>query len=135
MQQLFYMILLKIMLLSCNTNSGQSYTIKTVGNTAPGNPYRTINAIPLPEGFQRTAGDPGSFTEYLRNTGLKKQTTVYLYNGEPKQNQDAQYALLNISIGNKDLQPLSSLRHGADRPLKAPVGEHHEKSTPQGNFR
>jgi hypothetical protein len=104
MQQLFYMILLKIMLLSCNTNSGQSYTIKTVGNTAPGNPYRTINAIPLPEGFQRTAGDPGSFTEYLRNTGLKKQTTVYLYNGEPKQNQDAQYALLNISIGNKDLQ-------------------------------
>jgi len=35
---------------------------------------------------------------------LKKQTTVYLYNGQPKLNQTAQYALLDISTGNKDLQ-------------------------------
>ena len=63
-----------------------------------------IITIPLPGGFQRVAADPGSFAGYLRNIGLKENSTVYLYNGKPKQNQTAQYAVLNISTGNKDLQ-------------------------------
>lgn len=35
---------------------------------------------------------------------LKSDKTVYLYNGQPKQNQQAQYAVLEISRGNKNLQ-------------------------------
>ena len=35
---------------------------------------------------------------------LKKNKTVYLYNGIPKRNQSAQFAVIDISVGNKDLQ-------------------------------
>jgi Domain of unknown function (4846) len=72
--------------------------------TTPLNPYKDIKAIPLPAGFERTKADQASFTSYLRNIGLKAQTTVYLFNGQPKRNQDAQYVLLNISTGARDLQ-------------------------------
>ena len=34
----------------------------------------------------------------------KKNDTVFLFNGIPKSNQTAQYAVLDIPIGNKDLQ-------------------------------
>ena len=68
------------------------------------NPCKKVDDIPLPEGFKRTAASSGSFTVYLRKTGLKTDKTVYLYNGRPKANQSAQFAVLNISTGNKDLQ-------------------------------
>ena len=35
---------------------------------------------------------------------LKKDKTVYLFNGTQKQNQSAQFAVLDVSIGNTDLQ-------------------------------
>jgi hypothetical protein len=34
----------------------------------------------------------------------KKNKTVYLFNGLPKRNQTAQFVVLNISVGNEDLQ-------------------------------
>jgi Domain of unknown function (4846) len=52
---------------------------KLVVKTADKNPYPTISAIPLPE-------------------------TVYLFNGAAKGNQQAQFAVLDISVGKKDLQ-------------------------------
>jgi hypothetical protein len=45
-----------------------------------------------------------SFAWWLRNIKLKEDKTVYLYNGLPKRNRSAQFAVLNIAIGNKDLQ-------------------------------
>lgn len=87
---------------ACNNDSGAAPGSDT--KTAPLNPYKQIKEIPLPAGFERVKADPGSFAGFLQNTGLKAHTTVYLYNGQPKQNQDAQYVLLNISTGNKDLQ-------------------------------
>ncbi|HMD00999.1 MAG TPA: DUF4846 domain-containing protein [Ferruginibacter sp.] len=68
------------------------------------NPYAHINEIPLPDGYKRINVAPGSFGEWLRNFELKKDRTVYLFNGEAKFNQTAQYAVLNIDVGNKDLQ-------------------------------
>jgi hypothetical protein len=68
------------------------------------NTFSTINSIPLPEGYNRIAAEKKSFTEWLRNIHLKKDKTVYLFNGSPKKNQSAQFAVLDISIGNKDLQ-------------------------------
>jgi hypothetical protein len=69
------------------------------------NPYPTIGHIPPPDGYRRTyspGGDP--FCAWLRKIPLKKDRTVYLYNGKPKPNQDAQFAVLDISVGHTDLQ-------------------------------
>ncbi|ANH84025.1 hypothetical protein A8C56_17355 [Niabella ginsenosidivorans] len=60
--------------------------------------------MPLPAGYRRYPQTGKSFAAYLSNLQLKKDKTVYLYNGVPKANQLAQYAVLDISVGNKDLQ-------------------------------
>ncbi|MBE9598537.1 DUF4846 domain-containing protein [Pedobacter sp. MC2016-24] len=60
--------------------------------------------IPVPANFKRIKAEPGSFADWLRHIHLKKDKTVYLYNGAKKQNQQAQYAVLDISIGKRDLQ-------------------------------
>lgn len=64
----------------------------------------TIGNIALPSGFVRTAEPAGSFAHYLRSLKLKRDKTVYLYNGQPKANQAAQYAVIDLSTGNKNLQ-------------------------------
>ncbi|MET0465918.1 MAG: DUF4846 domain-containing protein [Chitinophagaceae bacterium] len=68
------------------------------------NTYHHTGQIPLPAGFTRTAASAGSFTQWLREVKLKPDNTVYLYNGNRKRNQDAQFAVLDISVGKKDLQ-------------------------------
>lgn len=64
----------------------------------------TVGAIPPPRGFERITADENSFTGFIRNIKLKKDKTVYLYNGKPKQNQSAQYAVLDITVPKYDLQ-------------------------------
>ncbi|MFM9908591.1 MAG: DUF4846 domain-containing protein [Chitinophagaceae bacterium] len=68
------------------------------------NPYNRVEAIPLPNGYSRIPLETGSFGEWLRNFPLKESRTVYLFNGTRKRNQSAQFAVLNLSTGNKDLQ-------------------------------
>lgn len=63
-----------------------------------------ISEIVLPENFKRIALDSNSFQFFLRNFPLAKDNTVYYFNGEEKYNQNNQYAVLDIDIGNKDLQ-------------------------------
>jgi len=63
-----------------------------------------IQDIPTPPGFIRTVAVKGSFAAWLRQVNLKKSKTVYLFNGLPKPNQQAQYAVLDIPVGKKDLQ-------------------------------
>lgn len=74
----------------------------------PSNPTRptisSIDSIPLPEGFHRvTLSSPG-FGHWLRGQSIRKDNTVYLFNGTPKSDQDLHYAVLNWSVGKKDLQ-------------------------------
>jgi hypothetical protein len=64
----------------------------------------SVGNIPLPEGYERIANKKGSFAQWLQNVTIKKDNTVYLFNGQPKRNQEAQYAVLDIPVGNKDLQ-------------------------------
>jgi hypothetical protein len=68
------------------------------------NPFPNIGAIPVPPGYQRVQAGKNSFAGWLRAVPLKKDRTVYLYNGAPKRNQAAQFAVLDISTGDKDLQ-------------------------------
>lgn len=61
-----------------------------------------IKSIPTPVGYTRV--QTSGFGEYIRNINLKSDKTVYLYNGKKKLNQDAQFAVLDISVGYDDLQ-------------------------------
>jgi len=70
----------------------------------PSDTYRSSGEIPVPNGYTRVSVAAGSFGEWLRQRKLKTNNTVYLYNGEPKRNQGAQFAVLDISTGSKDLQ-------------------------------
>lgn len=65
-------------------------------------PMHKVGEIPLPTGYKRVTTN--GFGNWLRQMPLKSDKTVYLYNGLPKGNQQAQYAVLDISRGEKDLQ-------------------------------
>ena len=66
--------------------------------------FTHIKAIPLPQGFETISGKEPGFGDWLHDLPMKTDKTVYLYNGTPKINQAAQFAVLDISVGNKDLQ-------------------------------
>ena len=66
--------------------------------------YQIINDIETPESYRRISVGNGSFAGWLRNIRLKKDKRVFLYNGSLKPNQSAQFAVVDISVGNKDLQ-------------------------------
>jgi len=73
--------------------------IKTLNENA------LINRIDAPVGYKRTPTDDNSFEHWLRFLPLKPgQPKVKLYNGSLKSNQSAQYAVIDIDVGNKDLQ-------------------------------
>lgn len=90
--------LLLSQLFSCD-NSNHAVT-----TTLPPNQLNTINDIPAPTGFEREVQPDHSFGKWLRQISLKKDKQVYLHDGRLKSNQSAQYAVLNISVGKKDLQ-------------------------------
>jgi len=62
-----------------------------------------IEMIPAPAGFRRVELRDG-FAKYLRNLRLLPSSTVYLYNGRPKPNQSAQFRIIDLSVGSRDLQ-------------------------------
>ncbi len=64
----------------------------------------TIRDVLLPKTFERTVYPPQSFAYWLQDVPLKKDNTVYLYDGSLKHNQTAQYAVLDITTGNQNLQ-------------------------------
>jgi Domain of unknown function (4846) len=105
MQQKQFSALGFIMLLaSCQNNAGENKSNVTAERkSSPAAPISKIEDIKPPDGFSRHTADSASFTNWLRHIPLKKDKPVYLYNGLPKRNQAAQYAVLNKDIGNKNL--------------------------------
>jgi hypothetical protein len=98
MSKLFRYILI-VLLFSCTDyDTATSSPPRTVIT------YESIAAIPVPDGYHRIDAPPGSFGEWLRNIALKKDNHVYLFNGRLKQTQSLHYAVLDIPVGNKDLQ-------------------------------
>lgn len=65
---------------------------------------QTVQDLSLPAGYSRLPQTAGSFGAWLRKVAIKKDNTVYLYNGNKKANQSAQFAVLDVSVGKKDLQ-------------------------------
>lgn len=66
--------------------------------------FKDVGSIPLPAGFKRLEQPNSSFANWLRSISLKKDKTVYLYDGRVKPNQLAQFAVLDVPVGTKDLQ-------------------------------
>lgn len=63
-----------------------------------------FNHVLPPKGYKRINLDKTSFGNWLRHLPLDSDNNVYLHNGEKKYNQAAQFRVLNIDIGSKDLQ-------------------------------
>ncbi len=94
---------------SCNNNANSKTTDSNVSNVskmAPlqKNDYLQVKNIPLPAGYERIIEADNSFATWLEKVALKKDKTVYKYDGSEKYNQTAQFAVLDISVGKKDLQ-------------------------------
>lgn len=69
----------------------------------PGYAQRKVITIVPPPGYVRYEAD--SYGTYLRNLPLKRPgSPVMLYNGVEKGYQDGAYAIIDMEIGNKDLQ-------------------------------
>lgn len=66
--------------------------------------FKVVKDIKVPNGYIRMGADSGSFAKWLLERPLKKEKTVYLYNGSAKENQTAQYAVLDMTVGKRDLQ-------------------------------
>jgi hypothetical protein len=98
--------ILLLVLISCNNiPSGKAREANPVSPKATAITYfSTISAIPLPNGYSRVDAPGNSFAAWLRSLRLKTSNTVYLYNGQEKRNQSAQFAVLDIPVGDKDLQ-------------------------------
>lgn len=61
--------------------------------------------IKLPAGYIRATPMDNSFGTYLRQLPLLPEgSKVKLYNGQEKRNQSASYAVIDMEIGNRDLQ-------------------------------
>ena len=69
----------------------------------PPNPANEIWGISLPPGFKLAGDGDSAYAKWLRDLKMKKSKSVYLYNGTLKENQYAQYCVLDIDIGKKDL--------------------------------
>src|SRR5690349_13479274 len=96
-------IILPFLLMACIEKAPHATIPAAILPEMPPRPA-SVAAVPLPAGYKRINYPEGSFANWLRKISIKKDTTVYLYNGQPKKNQSAQYAVLNIPVGKKDLQ-------------------------------
>jgi hypothetical protein len=79
-------------------------TENTIEENAPIPKPTKILETPLPKGFERLKTDTNSFGYYLQHLHLKKDNTVYYYDGVKKANQDLHYAVLDIPVPKNDLQ-------------------------------
>lgn len=112
MKKILYLLLLVSIFFMCNNNNTtQSNTDTTISKKTEQqikpkkDTINKINKIPCPDGYKRINVETGSYADYLRNLELKTtDNIVYLFNGEKKGNQSAQYAVLTIDVGNRDLQ-------------------------------
>jgi hypothetical protein len=112
MKKMYFFSLLCCGLGSCDNNTHprqatpvtKPLTVQVATQTSANNAQMAVKDIVLPKGYRRLACSEGSFGAWLRQLKLKSDKTVYLFNGQKKLNQSAQYAVLDVSVGKRDLQ-------------------------------
>lgn len=103
----FISFLLILFIASCN---GQTTTKKQFSDNQRVSIINPIGQslekrINEPDGYTRTPINQNSFAEFLRSFPLKPATDpLKLYNGSIKPNQNLHAAILNIDVGDSDLQ-------------------------------
>ena len=100
-------LLLLPSLLGCQSQSGnpkKAVDSNILSNSVSSSYEKFVKDVKPPESYKRVVADQGTFANWLRSVPLKNDKTVYLYNGKIKPNQSAQYAVVDIPVGNKDLQ-------------------------------
>ena len=76
----------------------------------PATGHRLVDRIPPPAGYQRPPLPPGSFGDWLRGLPLLPgRPLVLLYDGSPKGRQDVHEAVLDLDVGQRDLQQCADL--------------------------
>lgn len=85
-------------------SSQQADTLQAPDSAITPGSFTKVGAIALPNGYKRIDQPATSFAGWLREVSLKEDKTVYLYNGSVKPNQEAQFAVLDITVGDKNLQ-------------------------------
>ncbi|MEJ8801583.1 DUF4846 domain-containing protein [Pontibacter sp. H249] len=103
--------ILLFLLTSCNTNAEQvnnerpSATIAELKAEVNPSGKTVAERFPAPQGFSRVKPPASSFATYLQNFKLKPHgASVYYYNGAVKPNDGIYDAVLDIDVGNYDLQ-------------------------------
>src|SRR6185295_16535169 len=97
--QLLTVLLFAISSCSAPENNNETRPTEKITGINPEN----IRGISLPQGFNYVKDGDSIYSNWVLYLKLKKNKTVYLYNGKLKSNQDVQYGVLNIDIGKKDL--------------------------------
>ncbi len=106
MHRIYFPFVLGLLLFACKSSSQKPdlHSIIPTSSTDSAIIMNTVNDIPVPMGFFRVSATSEDFSGFLRRIPLKKDKTVYLFNGSKKINQSAQFAVLDISVGNQNLQ-------------------------------
>ena len=108
--QIFILLLL---IISCSSSNKTDHNqIKAdeivdaqINEVDPREIINQVKLIPAPESYSRVLVKENSFAEYLRNLYLKTENNaVVLFDGNLKENQTAQYRVLKMDVGDKDLQ-------------------------------
>ena len=102
--------LIAILYFGCDTKNinsqtfVKSYITNDINSGNVINKPSSVGKITLPDDYKRIPAPEKSFGNYLRSFPIADDQIVHLYNGEKKRNQNAQYAVLKIDVGNRDLQ-------------------------------
>jgi hypothetical protein len=104
MSRIFLFILMSSLLFSCREKKTSSVKPVALVSKDSMPDFKKIQDIPAPTGYKRVPAAGGSFAHWLRHLGIKKDKTVFLFNGKPKPVQTAQFAVIDKSRSITDLQ-------------------------------
>lgn len=97
-------LLLGCALFACGSGTSSSLPMDDVAAADPAGTTVGTRFVP-PSGAVRANATAGSFAEYLRTLPLKPDgAPVHLFDGRMKGRQDLHAAVIDLSVGDKDLQ-------------------------------
>ena len=101
---LFFYPLLLFLFVSCIGPANHQDQVVSTPLISPGGKTILTRFNP-PDGYKRTEVDSTSFANYLRSLPLKPYgSMVHYYNGEEKRNNAVAAAVVDVTVGDKDLQ-------------------------------
>lgn len=113
MKKIILLLLITVFAIACQNSTSQNVKNPEKNNVVSDEVLvekkqekpKKISDISTPEGYVRVKTDSLSYAFYLQNLPIKQENNiVYLFDGTEKYNQTAQFAVLDIDVGKRDLQ-------------------------------